>query len=434
MNQSPNPPAGGTPQQPGGWSPRPGAGDWQSDPTQQLPAAQQSPPTSQYPAQDPSGQYPPPQYPPTQPLPAQGGPFAPPYGQTPSAGYPGSPQFGPGGDTPVAGNAAPGYGSNAPGYGSNAPGYGSNVPGYGAATPGNPGGPGYGPGASGYGGATPNATGPGGPGSGSAGQYGPAGGSFGPPGGSFGAPPSGGGGYGGPPPGGRGRNPLPLIIGIVAGVLVLGVAGWYFLRPGGSGATPSTGVPTTAAPSPAGTPSVLVTPTSAPPTTTASATPSPRPSGTTSASCAAELSKIQCDWAVYLRKFVQINTCRTDSSDLRRDAVRCVANARGKLKGTATVTMRWADDSKDLTGLMDGFFSRAGIPKSKIGKNWKKPPAHTNWWYTNTPKKIEGKLGSANATDGSGRVAWTFSKQRFFIEATSDTDDVKVMIDWWART
>ena len=374
MSQPPNPPSGGTPQQPGGWTPPGGPGNWQSDPTQQLPAA--------------------PQYPPTQPLPAQeqfpGG-----YGQGQ-------------------------YGSDAPGGWAPPPGQYGATGQYGA--PGQYGGPGqYGPPGDNYGAPPP-------------------GGGFGapPPGGNFGAPPSGGGfGAPPPPPSGGGRNALPVVIGIVAGVVVLGLVAWFlFLRPGGTATpVPSTEISTPAQPSASATPSVLITP-SAPPSTepSASASASAQPSGSATASCSPDLSRTQCEWAVYLRPFVRTDTCRLDDGDRQRDAFVCSANARGKLKGTATVSMRWANDSKDLTALMDSFFSRAGVAKSKLGKNWKNPPAHTNWWYTDTPKQINGKLGSANAKDGTGRVAWTFSKQRFFIEAVSDGDSAGTMLTWWART
>jgi hypothetical protein len=418
MSQPPNPPSGGTPQQPGGWQPQPGSGDWQSDPTQQLPTQ--------------------PQYPPTQPLPAQE--QFPGYWQDPAGGGYGGGQY-PQGSTGQYGQGQPGqYGQGAAGqYGQGQPGQygpgsaGGQPPGggqYGSGA--TPNGPGYGPAGAGSGYGAPGQYG-GAPGANAAGY--PPSGQYGPAGGGFGAPPSGGG-FGGPPPGGgrSGRNPVPLIIGIVAGVLVLGLVGWFlFLRPGTT-ATPS---PSVSAPQPSvsATPSVLITPSGAPSTESSpSGGPSTQPSGTTSAACSPQLNKTQCDWAAYLRKFVRVETCQPDSSDMRRDAFTCAANARGKLKGSATVTMRWADDSKDLTGLMDDFFVRAGIAKNKIGKNWKKPPAHTNWWYTDTPKKIEGKLGSAKAKDGSGRVAWTFSKQRFFVEAASPTDSVNAMVDWWART
>ena len=374
MSQPPNPPSGGTPQQPGGWTPPGGPGNWQSDPTQQLPAA--------------------PQYPPTQPLPAQeqfpGG-----YGQGQ-------------------------YGSDAPGGWAPPPGQYGATGQYGA--PGQYGGPGqYGPPGDNYGAPPP-------------------GGGFGapPPGGNFGAPPSGGGfGAPPPPPSGGGRNALPVVIGVVAGVVVLGLVAWFlFLRPGGTATpVPSTETSTPAQPSASATPSVLITP-SAPPSTepSAGASASAQPSGSATASCSPDLSRTQCEWAVYLRPFVRTDTCRLDDGDRQRDAFVCSANARGKLKGTATVSMRWANDSKDLTALMDSFFSRAGVAKSKLGKNWKNPPAHTNWWYTDTPKQINGKLGSANAKDGTGRVAWTFSKQRFFIEAVSDGDSAGTMLTWWART
>ena len=271
------------------------------------------------------------------------------------------------------------------------------------------------------------------------GQFGqnPGGGQYGPPGGNFGAPPNGGGFV--PPTGGSGggRNPAPLIIASVAGVLVIGLLVWYlFLRPSTTAApnpTPTVAVPSSASPS--APPSVLITP-SASPSQPGSESPSasPRPSGTTTASCSAQLSKTQCEWAVYLKKFVAINSCTPDSSDARREAFTCAVNARGKVSRDATVSLRWADDAADLTKLMDGVFSRSGVAKSKIGKNWKNPPALTNWWYTDKPKEILGKLGSATAKDGSAHVAWTFSKQRFFIEASSDSDNAATMIDWWAKT
>lgn len=420
MSQPPNPPAGGTPQPPGEWSPQSG-GDWQSDPTQQLPAQ--------------------PQYPPTKPMPAQepfpGGSGG--YGQYPPSGQPGhGPGYGPGANAGGAGQYGAGgpsgqgqYGAggqNGPAgqqYGQNQAGgqYGQNPAGgqYGAAS-----GPGYsgpgqnGPGQYGQPGQYGGAPAQGGPGYAPPGQYGP-------PGGNFGAPPSGG--FGGPPAsggGGRGRNPVPLIIGIVAGVVVLGLIGWFaFLRPTGT-ATPT---PTPTLPSV--TPSVLIPPSESP---SASTSPSVRPSTTTTASCSPQLTGAQCDEAVYLRKFVLVDSCQPDPGDSQRNAVTCTANARNKLDGSATVTFRWAADSKDLTALMDDFFVRAGIPKNKIGKDWKKPPAHTDWWYTDTPKKVEGRLGSADATDGTGRVGWTFSKDLVFVEAVSDGDDADVMIDWWART
>ena len=400
MSQPPNPPTGGSPQQPGGeWPPPPGGtGDWQSDPTHHLPTPPQYPPTQPMPAQQPGEQWPgeswsaqspqgqpwPGQPAPTQPLPAQEQPYGQnPYGQPPYG--PGSGQNGPGGYGPSGQYGAAGaYGTGAPGAGT--------------------GGPGYGP----------------------PGQYGP-------PGGNFGAPPSGG--FGAPPPGGgRGRNPVPMILGIVAVVVVIGLVGWFFfLRPTGT-ATPSPSAPAPTRSSVDPTPPILG-PSSAPSTEPPSSTgPSLQPSSSAAAQCSAELTKLQCEWAVYLRSYVQIDTCRPDSSDISRQAFLCTANARGKLHGEATVALRSAVDSKDLTELMDDFFRRAGIPKGEIGSNWKKPPAHTNWWYTDTPKKIEGKLGSAAAKDGTGRVAWTFSKQRFFIEAVSDGDTAKTMIDWWAHT
>lgn len=391
MSQPPNPPSGGTPQQPGDWAPPGGPGNWQSDPTQQLPAPPQYPPTQPLPAQEqfPGGYG---QYGPDAP-----GGYPPPAGQYGVTGqYPGSGQYSGSGQYPGSGQ----YG--APGQ------YGD---------PGQYGAPGQ------YG---------------DPGQYGPPGGNFGaPPGGHYGAPPSGGFGAPPPPPPGGGRNALPVVIGVVAGVVVLGLVAWFlFLRPGGTATpVPSTEVSTPAQPGASATPSVLITP-SAPPSTdpSASTSPSARPSGSASASCSPDLSRTQCEWAVYLRPFVRTDTCRLDDGDRQRDAFVCSANARGKLKGTTTVSMRWANDSKDLTALMDSFFSRAGVAKSKLGKNWKNPPAHTNWWYTDTPKQINGKLGSANAKDGTGRVAWTFSKQRFFIEAVSDGDSAGTMLTWWART
>lgn len=404
MSQPPNPPSGGTPQQPGGWTPPGGPGNWQNDPTQQLPASPQYPPTQPLPAQDQfPGAYGPGQYGPDAP-----GGWAPPPGQYGSTG-----QYGATGQ-----NGGPGQ------YGPPGGGFGTPPSGGGFGTP--PSGGGYG---------TPPA----------GGSFGtpPPGGGYGapPPGGNYGAPPSGGN-FGAPPPpppsgGGGGRNPLPVLIGIVAGVVVLGLAAWFlFLRPGGTATpAPSTEVSSPAQQSASATPSVLITP-SAPPSAgpSVSTSPSARPSGSASASCSPDLSKTQCEWAVYLRPFVRIETCRLDESDRQRDAFVCTANARGKLKGTTTVSMRWANDSKDLTTLMDSFFSRAGVAKSKLGKNWKNPPAHTNWWYTDTPKQINGKLGSANAKDGSGRVAWTFSKQRFFVEAVSDGDNAGTVLTWWART
>ncbi|MCB0890438.1 MAG: hypothetical protein KDB51_00995, partial [Propionibacteriaceae bacterium] len=198
--------------------------------------------------------------------------------------------------------------------------------------------------------------------------------------------------------------------------------------------TVSTAPPTSVEPS--AEPSVLITPTDEPsesPSEQPSESASPKPSGTTSAACADALSKTQCDWAVYLKQFVVINTCAPDPSDEPREAFTCAANSRGKLDGNVTVSLRWADDNADLTDLMDDFFARAKVSKSKIGSNWKKPPALTQWWYTDKPSEKLGKLGSAEL-DGAGRVAWTFKKQRFFIEATSDSDSATTMIDWWART
>jgi len=261
------------------------------------------------------------------------------------------------------------------------------------------------------------------------GQPGAGGGDYGPPPttGGYGAPAGGSG-------GGR-KSPVPLIIGIVAGVLAIGVVSWFlWLRP----ATTATPTTTTAAPDPSVgppsvTPSVLITP-SASPSPQVSESSSPRPSGTTSASCSQSLSSTQCEWAIYLRAFVQVNTCEPDASDPQGEAFTCQANPRDKLTGQATVSMRWAEDAADLTALMNDFFKRAGVPKSDLGKNWKNPPALTNWWYNDKPKEILGKLGSADADGGSGRVAWTFSKQRFFIEASSDTDDAETMVEWWART
>ncbi len=199
----------------------------------------------------------------------------------------------------------------------------------------------------------------------------------------------------------------------MAAVVVLGLLAWFlFLRPAGT-ATPavSTAPPTSVEPS--AEPSVLITPTDEPsesPSEQPSESASPKPSGTTSAACADALSKTQCDWAVYLKQFVVINTCAPDPSDEPREAFTCAANSRGKLDGNVTVSLRWADDNADLTDLMDDFFARAKVSKSKIGSNWKKPPALTNWWYTDKPKDILGKLGSADADDGSGRVSWTFKQ------------------------
>lgn len=378
MSQPPNPPSGGSPQQPGGWTPPGDPGNWQSDPTQQLPTSPQYP-TSQYPtSQYPTSQYPTSQYPPTQPLPAQGPGYTPgPYG---ASGQDGPGQYGP-----------PGGAFGAPPSG-----------GFGGPPGGN-----YPP---------------------SSGNYPPSGGNYPPSGGGYGAPP--------PPSGGGRRSVLPVVIGVVAGVVVLGLAAWFlFLRPSGTASpSPSTQVSSPAQPSVSASPSVLITPSAPPSEPSTSTSPSARPSGTTSAACGPDLSNTQCEWAVYLRAFVQVDSCRLDDSDRQRDAFVCAANARGKLKGTATVSMRWANDAKDLTGLMDNFFARAGVAKSKLGKNWKNPPALTNWWYTDTPKQINGKLGSADAKDGSGRVAWTFSKQRFFIEAVSKGDDADAVLAWWART
>lgn len=399
MTQPPNPPGPGSPQQPGGWTPQgngnggSGAGNWQTDPTQQLPAGQQYP-TQQYPGQQSPGQPAwgqqspgqpnPQQYPPTQPLPAQE--------QYPGTGW---------GQQQPQQPGQPGQPYGAPGY--------QPTQSFGA--PGQYGPPGQSPAPGQYGGAGVPPTPP------------PA-----PPGGT-----------------GGGRNPAPLIIGIVAGVVALGLLAWFlFLRPAGTATPPP--ATTTAVESPSATaapPSVLITPTPSPtasdtpsvtpsPTDTGSASPSAQPTGTTSAACSDELSSVQCEWAVYLRKYLVIGSCQPDSSDPDRNAFRCTANPRGKLKGDATVTMRWADNSKDLTALMTNFFSRAGVAKSKIGSNWKNPPAHTNWWYNDSPKTIRGKLGSADAKDGSGRVAWTFSKQRFYIEAVSERDSAETMLSWWS--
>ena len=266
------------------------------------------------------------------------------------------------------------------------------------------------------------------------GQYGPnpGGGQYGPPGGGFGAPPS------GAPSGGSGggRSQVPLIIGIVAGVLVLGLLAWFlFFRPSSTaGPAPSSAVPST--PATSASPSVLITPSSSPssaPSERPSGSASTRPSGTTSAACASELSANQCDWAVYMSKYVVVPSCRPDSSDVHRDAFTCAANTRGKLDGNATVSLRWGDDSADMVKLMNGFFERSGVAKSEIGSNWKKPPALTNWWFNDRPKDIIGKLGSADQASGGG-VAWTYKKQRFFAEATSDTDSAAKMIEWWANS
>ncbi len=380
MSQPPNPPTGGTPAQPpGGWNPDPNP-SWSSDPTQQMPAGQQ--------------------YPPTQPLPA-GEQYPATYGQNPGPNAPGA-QYPPG-------QYPAGQSPQNPGQYGQSPAPGQNPP------------PGQYP-AGGQFGQNP-------------GQYGqaPAGGQFGPPGGGYGAPPSGS--FGTPTGGsGGGRSKAPLIIGIVAGVVVLGLLAWFlFLRPATTASpTPSSAVPSVPASSPP--PSVLVTPSASPSGTPSSGTSaSPRPSGSTSASCAAELSANQCDWAVYLRKFVVVSSCLPDSSDSGREAFTCAANPRGKLDGQASVSLRWADDNADLTKLMSDFFERAGVAKSKIGSNWKKSPALTNWWYTDKPKDILGKLGSAAKGSGSG-VAWTYKKQLFYVESSSDTDSASTMLDWWAKS
>lgn len=391
MSQPPNPPGGPTPGQPEGWPGQPAGGDsgWGSDPTLPLPAGQQYPPTQPLPA----GQ----QYPPTQPFgsPANPYPGAGPARPYPPGSQPGAPGFG---QNPVG--SGPQYAAPGP-YAPNAAG-GQYAPGQ------------YGP------------PGPYGPG-----QYGP--GQYGPPGGG-GAPPPGG--------AGSGRNRGPMILGIVAAVAVIGLLAWFLIPRQSGSAAPS---PTVDVPSVSAQPSVLtsplITPSAAPspdssepdssefPTPSASA--SPESTGS-SADCSDKLNTTQCDWAVFLGRFVVISTCAPDASDPRREAFACAANSRGEIDGNATVTMRWADDSADLTTLMNQFFTRAGIGKSKIGDNWKSPPALTNWWYTDKPKEVLGKLGSADADDGSGRVAWTYRKQRFFIEARSESDNARTMIDWWA--
>ncbi|MFT4218733.1 MAG: hypothetical protein QM619_16320 [Micropruina sp.] len=361
MNQSPNAPAGGVPEQPGGRPQPGGAGDWQRDPTQPLPTGQY-PPADQT-AQYPSPPYPSPPYPPTQPLTAQ----------NPLMGYPGSPQYG----QRSGGPDAPAYRADASGYGSSGP-------------------------------------------------YGPVGGGLGGP------PPSGG--YGGPPPGGGARNLLPLLIGLLAGLLVFGLIGWYvFLRPDSGSAAPAPTIvaPSSQRPSVSGPASASGSTGTSPSVSTApSDSPTPEPSAMSMA-CPRDLLKTQCAWAVYLRKSVVVSTCQLDPSDTRRFAFRCTANPDGMLKGNATVTVRWAESTKDLTALMDGFFSRAGVAKSAISTNWRRPPALSNW-FSGKEKTATGKLGSA-AKGGGGRVAWTFSRQKVFIEVVSDTDDVDVMLDWWVR-
>lgn len=402
MSQPPNPPSGATPGQPGGWDPsganvpgthqggpNPGGESsrtnpgWGVAPTQPLPAGQQYPPTQPLPA---GGQYPGSSGPPGQPYGA---------GSYPAAGqYPANNQLG-----------APGYGQNPAGPGQQ----------YGAPDPSvsNPYGPA--PGGGPYpGGAGPYGQAP------SGAQFGPPG-QYGPPGG--GAPPAGGAG------GGKGR--APLTIGIIAAVVVLALLGWFLVQRTAGQATPS---PTAVLPSVE--PSVLITPSGAS-SPERSEVASPSDSASPEASdldCGSQLTKTQCDWAEFLKAFVVPSTCTLDASDTHREAFTCAANTRGRLKGNATVSMRWADDNADLTKLMDQFFTRAGVGKSKIGSNWKSPPALTNWWYTDKPKEILGKLGSADAKDGSGRVSWTYRKQRFFVEATSDSDNARTMINWWART
>ena len=432
MTQPPDRSDGSASRPDDGWSPGPAGQDWGADPTQQLPSGQQYPPTQPLPAGDP--------YPPTQQYPAaQPHPGTQQYPAADQSGW-AAPQPGGYGAAGQYGSAAGQYGTapglygTAPGQPGSAPGqYGSTPGQYGGSAPGQPGSPpgGYGtPGQYGQPGGYGGAGAGGQPGYG--GQYGSGG--YVPPGGPGGAPPTGG--YGGPPPGGGGkRNMLPMLIGIVAGVLVLGLGAWYvFARPGAS-AVPSTSPSAPIAPTPAGGESPSSTP-MLPPAETPSGSPSasPRPSGSANADCSPDLFRTQCDWAVYLKKFVVVDTCKPDPSDRQRDAFTCEGTTSGIVNGPITVTMRWANTNSDLTKLMDDFFKRAGVKKSQLNtKDWKRPPAHTNWWWASNPKQVLGKLGSAQGTDGTARVAWTFSKQKFFIEAVSERDTINQLLEWWAQ-
>lgn len=432
MSQPPYPPAGGPPQQPpGGW--RPGQPpEWSSDPTQPVPSGQQYPPTQPM----PSGQ----QYPPTQPTPVSqpthspiGSGYDPPAimnstGGAAQYGQPGQP----------AGNPQQGGPSGQPGSGPNPnqggpsgqpPTSGPN-PGHGVPS-GQPGGTFGQPTQSGPGQAGPGPAGQfGQPQSGQFGQPNPGGGQYGPPGRPFGPPP-GGNQYGPRRSGSGGRNPTPIIITVVAGAVVLGLLAWFlFLRPTTSaapnpGPSPSVSGPTD--PQTTSQPTATESPSTQPSQTSTS---SPRPSGTTSAACADELSSVQCQWAVYLKKYVAINTCQPDSTDPEGRAFVCQVNARGKIPAEATVSMKWADSSSELTGFVDDFFKRAGVAKSKISKSSSNPPSMTDWFYTSKPKDFIGKLG-LTPVEGGSRIAWTFAKQRFYVETDAKSVNAKTLYDWW---
>ncbi|MEZ5088957.1 MAG: hypothetical protein R2719_04060 [Micropruina sp.] len=97
--------------------------------------------------------------------------------------------------------------------------------------------------------------------------------------------------------------------------------------------------------------------------------------------------------------------------------------------------MRWASTNSDLTKLMDDFFKRAGVKKSQLQHQGLEAAARAHQLMVGVPtrSRSSAKLGSAQGLDGTARVAWTFSKQKFFIEAVSERDTINQLLEWWAQ-